>query len=371
MKTFRIAFAGAVVALFATAAGAQVVFTARNPNTLTNYEGVGPFASVEARLAARPLPFPTYAPTAMGQMNGRRATNPVATPGQAPSAEALAAAATRFAAERAVVVPGVPAGATPGSPPTAGTQEGANFLPSPGLYTQYCENCDAVNYNYPQVAIGKLFFNMVGGSASCSATMIGDRLLVTAAHCCYDTTNAQMNTDFTFAPAYRNGVAPFGAWTYTFARVLSTYRTAPGRGNDICLIRLGTDAGGHYPSYYTGWLGTAVGFDYLQNAHAIGYPGNIGGGEYMELCTSQTNHPSVGCNRLNTMNMGCSMTYGASGGPWVLRYRDATPVNGNFVFGVVSGWDSASCTGTFGEAFNGPRFNTGNFTALCNAGGWC
>jgi hypothetical protein len=63
--------------------------------------------------------------------------------------------------------------------------------------------------------------------------------------------------------------------------------------------------------------------------------------------------------------MGCDMTFGASGGPWLWRY---TPNNstGNHVNSVVSGHDSTGCTGGFGQTFNGPRFTTSNIVLLCD-----
>jgi hypothetical protein len=48
----------------------------------------------------------------------------------------------------------------------------------------------------------------------------------------------------------------------------------------------------------------------------------------------------------------------------VRQYR-----NGSWVNSVVSGYDSASCTGGFGSTFNGPRFTNGNIVTLCNAHG--
>lgn len=360
----RIALLGIALGFFAGAAGAQVFIEARNPDPQISTQSSGPFATVEARRAAQPMPFPTYPVTSRSRTSGG-ARERGTTPGQAPDPAMLEAAATRFSAERALASSPAPATA-PGVAPSGGT----NFGASPGIYTQYCENCDAANYNFPQSAIGKLFFSTPTGTATCTASLIGQRVAVTAAHCCYDVSAGAFYSDFTFMPDYRNGAAPFGAWTWTFARVVGSYRTAPSRGNDICMIRFGTDTAGFYPGDYTGWLGSSWGAGFFRNAHAVGYPGNIGGGEYMELCTSQTNRPNRGCTRLNTINMGCSMTYGASGGPWITQYRGAGP-NANYVMATVSGWDSASCTGTFGEAFNGAYFNAGNFRALCDAGGWC
>ena len=65
--------------------------------------------------------------------------------------------------------------------------------------------------------------------------------------------------------------------------------------------------------------------------------------------------------------MGCNMTYGSSGGPWLRVYRPHESGANNYVNAVVSGYDA--CTGTFGQSFNGPRFTTDNIVPLCNAQG--
>ncbi|MEM8837622.1 MAG: hypothetical protein AAGE89_05980 [Pseudomonadota bacterium] len=103
-------------------------------------------------------------------------------------------------------------------------------------------------------------------------------------------------------------------------------------------------------------------FYFCQSLHALGYPGNIGGGNKMELCSAESFNPSSGCGGSSVLNMGCSMTFGSSGGPWLRSWR-----GGNWVNSVVSGYDNTSCTGSFGQTFNGPRFTSDNIVKLCNA----
>ena len=51
-------------------------------------------------------------------------------------------------------------------------------------------------------------------------------------------------------------------------------------------------------------------------------------------------------------------------GPWIRDYR-----SGNHVDSVVHGYDSTTCTGTFGQTFNGARFTSSNIVTLCTAQG--
>jgi hypothetical protein len=62
--------------------------------------------------------------------------------------------------------------------------------------------------------------------------------------------------------------------------------------------------------------------------------------------------------------MACAMTYGSSGGPWILDYG-----TGNHVNATVHGYSGASCGTPFGVDFNGPQFTSNNILMLCNAEG--
>ena len=80
------------------------------------------------------------------------------------------------------------------------------------VFTQYCENCDGVNGNFPQRAIGKLFTS----AGSCSASVVsGQNVIVTAAHCCYNRSSGGWIGGWQFAPAYRDGFAPYGMFDWS------------------------------------------------------------------------------------------------------------------------------------------------------------
>ncbi len=321
----------------------------------------GKFDTREQRLKAQPLDWdatrgtvtevPAISPETRAPVMGE----PGLAPGNAPAAEADEEASKAFPEDWKGLKESTTETTGPGSSLSTdfGTQD---------VFSQYCENCSGVNLNYPQKAVGKLFSN----SGTCSASVIsGNNIIVTAAHCCYNRGNNSWIGGWDFAPAYRDGYSPYGMFPWRSARVLNRWLTTGDRQSDVCLISLGNNSSGKPVTYYTGWLGRSWNWSSTQVHHAIGYPGNIGAGNKMELCVSESFSPSGSCGGTTVLNTGCSMTYGASGGPWIRSYRNG----GNWVNSVVSGYDGGSCTGSFGQTFNGPRFTTNNIVNLCNGSG--
>lgn len=134
---------------------------------------------------------------------------------------------------------------------------------------------------YPFSAIGYLESKSAktGNYSSCSATLIGPRTLLTAAHCLYSHEDQDWLTDFLFVPALNGSTAddaPFGAFSYDTAYILQGYI-----GNyqgyygsvvpwDLGVVTLKQDVGNSL-----GWLGYAN-FDNLGDftANIVGYPGD-------------------------------------------------------------------------------------------------
>lgn len=191
---------------------------------------------------------------------------------------------------------------------------------------------------------GKLFFNVDGGAAVCSAAAIKTEKrnqVITAGHCVHTGPNPggillppdpHFYSDWLFVPRYRNGAAPFGrwvangAWAFTgwieneafkFDQAIISFKKRNGR-------RLVDQVGGNEVVW---------GKDQRQWGTRIwGWPAEAPyDGETPQRCDGRTvpfeNSADAAMNE-------CDMNGGASGGPWLLP-RGRT-VNTGRIWAVTS-----------------------------------
>jgi hypothetical protein len=176
--------------------------------------------------------------------------------------------------------------------------------------------------------VGRLTYTKATGQGgSCSATLVDRNIVLTAAHCVWDQNGGF--TDFEFAPNKWGAQEPFG----TFAGIpdpagalLTEYQQTGAGIFDYAFVKLLPDASGRQAGDVAGgWLGIVAGYQ-GQWYWSIGYPGGgwfstNGGGLYPFFCYSRLGAFSThSYNNANwyELGMGCYMTGGASGGPWIV-----------------------------------------------------
>jgi hypothetical protein len=204
---------------------------------------------------------------------------------------------------------------------------------------------------------GRVFWSCDRGLSSCSAGVVpstsGD-LIVTAAHCIFDTTTLQwlINCKWIFVPGYINGTAPYGIWTARQGAALKRWtQSVPDYNYDVAFVAVDLIRDKHL-TQITG--SQSLGFNQArrQSSYSFGYPVNIGGGQSLQSCSGipapsqYTRNGYIGQGLSN-----CGMGGGCSGGPWLQSFNETAGV------GIVYSLNSF----TYSPAPNtihGPVFDT-------------
>ena len=241
----------------------------------------------------------------------------------------------------------------------------------PFPYTRY--KTSLLKNTYPESTVGKLFFTMSGINYVCSASVIGAHLLITARHCVYDYGSGAWATNVVFYPGYDSGKAntrlgPSNGWlgrqNYTWVSGASGWQYDIGFIQVFNQNRTGCAAQSGNPTVasYTGTLGYKYGGSYdARQFDIFGYPqASPFSGKFPYQCETSTGSLNT-FGETNTFEVGCDMTGGSSGGPWLDTYKLNESGAMNYVTSVTSfKWTSPSRP----QSLNGPQFMTGNFYNL-------
>lgn len=243
--------------------------------------------------------------------------------------------------------PNGPAGSVAGgSPANAGSsslnaedafvQSGVDLLGysyPPPFTRQDLRNITTPYSKWPFITIGKLFFNQNGGSYVCSAASIASssasHAIMTAGHCINDG-SGHWSYNMVFVPAYNNGSAPYGQWTIIYAteRAFVSWVSGGDLARDIAGAKV-YSLGGQTLAQRVGWLGFAWNWSRVQHWWEIGYPQAAPfDGKWMIACQASYAYDSPFGSSPDPMGVGCDMTGGCSGGPWVFRMGSGNYLNG-------------------------------------------
>lgn len=183
----------------------------------------------------------------------------------------------------------------------------------------------SADLTFPYSAVGKLFFTIPNeGNFVCSASVIDNRVVLTAGHCVHSGANGQngFHKNWMFIPAFRDGAAPLQRWTAVFADSTSTWKTGGGgvpNAADYGMLEMSDNVVNSTTQKIgnvTGKLGFATQKLTPNHAHLLGYPCNLDNCQKMHQITAQ-NGPAGGSN---TVRYGSDMAGGSSGGPWVQNF---------------------------------------------------
>ncbi len=209
---------------------------------------------------------------------------------------------------------------------------------------------------FPYRTVGVVFMHQHGFDYVCSGSSVQSaprQVVFTAGHC-MDDGAGHASSHVVFVPAYRNGSAPYGVFSARHTWVLPAWKNGGDDAYDEGAFDVGRNAKGKTLQGQVGALGFAWDQSRLQHWDLIGYPAEYPfTGEKPVVCEAShafddvavlaNEDPSPG---YDTIGVGCDMTGGSSGGPWILGLG-----RGNYLNGVVSyGYDEQP------KAIYGPYF---------------
>jgi V8-like Glu-specific endopeptidase len=192
---------------------------------------------------------------------------------------------------------------------------------------------------FPYMTIGKIFFKGTDGkSYVCSGASAVGRAVWTAGHCVYN--NASMSgrdgwhTNVVFVPGYRDGSTPYGQWTAKELWTLTGWQNNK-QAYDIGMI-VTNDQNGAKLSQRVGNLGALFNASRVQHWNDFGYPqaAPFNGNRLIVCLASHAKDDPKGSDPA-TIGIGCDMTGGCSGGPWVVGFSGQAGAT-NYVNGVNS-----------------------------------
>lgn len=325
------------------------------------------FWTHEAIAAAEPMPLLMQTGPAEVDLGGLEASGVTGEPGMVPGG--LAAADADQIAQAAYPADWAAMNDAAGQP----NGEGGPLSPegTSQIFTSYTVNqTAALQTLYPHRWVGRISFSAPGGTSYCSGTSISGNVMLTAAHCLYDSTTNTWFSNWAFTPAYRNGSAPYGTFPATQCWVLTAWVNLSGSfainswtRHDVGVCKMGNNSAGQTMNAAVGFMGRQWNQPYVRHFHTMGYPFRNSSdallpnaGLYLRLCAAESFQQTT-----ETRGMGCNFGRGISGGPWAVNYAP----------GVVSGNADGVNSGLFIGTQNlyGARFNSNNIVPLCTSAG--
>ncbi|SEF53938.1 V8-like Glu-specific endopeptidase [Nonomuraea solani] len=172
---------------------------------------------------------------------------------------------------------------------------------------------------------GRVFLTVAGADFVCSASTVRSAnkdVVVTAGHCVKDGVG-EWAANWTFVPGYRTGGAhPYGQYTARRMFVAGPWSRSGDDNHDVGMVALATSGGKHVADA----VGTQeIGFNSSRGGQAFGfgYPADPPyDGDHLVYCAGRLKDDPYGQTR--DQGLGCDMTAGSSGGPWMTRFDPTT-----------------------------------------------
>jgi V8-like Glu-specific endopeptidase len=175
----------------------------------------------------------------------------------------------------------------------------------------------------PNLQIGKLYFDVQPGPgvrwSHCSATAVNSEnrsLVMTAGHCVYDPSTGAWSEDLRFCPGYERGCG-LGVWRARHIFTTPGWYRSGSWADDTAVVLVNPNASGNLVDV-VGGQGITFNENVGLDRHAFGYPAADSrwpryryDGEDLIYCRGRDRYSA------GNLIIGCTMTGGSSGGPWL------------------------------------------------------
>ncbi|MFF0869445.1 trypsin-like serine peptidase [Nonomuraea sp. NPDC003560] len=172
---------------------------------------------------------------------------------------------------------------------------------------------------------GRVFLTLAGADFVCSASTVTSAsrdLVVTAGHCVKDGAG-EWAQNWTFVPGYgRGGEQPYGQYAARRMFVSAPWSRSGDDNHDVGMVALATSGGRHVADV----VGTQdIAFNTARGGqtYGFGYPADPPyDGDQLVYCAGRLRDDPY--KQTHDQGLGCAMTAGSSGGPWLSGFDPMT-----------------------------------------------
>lgn len=207
-------------------------------------------------------------------------------------------------------------------------------------------------------AVGRLFIKVSRRElAACSATVVGPSVVVTAAHCLYDSQQHRFYSHFLFVPDLHGSKAPYGGWQGRGQFILKAFARHESVSVDYGFLTLRARHGRRLGGL-TGWARILANSP-SKTILSFGYPSSGVFSAHCNFsscsewaCYSPRGQRVRDPNGSYEVGMGCHSGEGSSGGPWFEHYHDHWYLASNVSTGVTFLPDPGYTTNQWGPYYD-------------------
>jgi V8-like Glu-specific endopeptidase len=191
---------------------------------------------------------------------------------------------------------------------------------------------DGSYLRYPYRTVGKIFFTQGTADFVCSGASVvssPNNAVYTAGHCVSDGAGS-FSTNVLFVPARKSGSNPYGTFAGTQLWTTSAWHFSGDLTGDFAAFAVGLNGAGNTLQGRVGTLGFSYDQSRVQHWDAFGYPAaSPFTGGTMVTCKASHGADDTGIpgGLADPMGIGCDMTSGASGGPWITMLNRGSLLN--------------------------------------------